>query len=224
MGLAQKTIGGQYTGAENLLHVALLAAEESYGTHHPAVAMALNNLGLWYKGSGRFEEAEFLYQRALTIAGPDCIEAAAVYYNLASLEQARGRFERAELYIRQAGEVRLRFRTTEHPEYATDESLLAAILDAQGRFHEAEHLYWHALSVFEHTLGADHHEIGVHLNNMAANCYGRRDFAAAEALYSRALDIKSKKLGDNHPSYEITAKNLALVRRMAASERSSHRG
>jgi tetratricopeptide (TPR) repeat protein len=224
VGFPQKTIGGKYgdAGAENLLHVALLAAEESYGTHHPAVAMALNNLGLWYKASGRLEEAEFLYQRALTIAGPDCTETAAIYYNLAALEQARGRFERAEIYIRQACEVRLRFRTTEHPEYATDESLLAAVLDAQGRFHEAEHLYWHALSVFEHTLGADHHEIAVHLNNMAANCYGRRDFDAAEALYRRSLDIKAKKLGDTHPSYEITAKNLALARRMAASER-SHR-
>jgi tetratricopeptide (TPR) repeat protein len=223
VGQAQNGIGGKHAGAENLLHVALLAAEESYGSHHPAVAMALSNLGLWYKSSGRFDEAEFLYQRALTIAGPDCIESAAVYYNLASLEQGRGRFERAELYIRQASEIRLRFRTTEHPDYATDESLLAAILDAQGRFHEAEHLYWHALSVFEHTLGAEHHEIAVHLNNMAANCYGRRDFGAAEALYRRALDIKSKKLGDSHPSYEITAKNLALVRRMVSSQHASRR-
>jgi tetratricopeptide (TPR) repeat protein len=210
---------GSYGGADKLLHVALLAAEEACGSHHPAVALALNNLGLWYKGAGRLDEAEFLYQRALTIAGPHCIESASIYYNLGGLEQARGRFERAELYARQACGVRLKFRTTEHPDYATDEALLASILDALGRCHEAEPLYWHALAVFEHTLGPDHHEIAIHLNNMAANCYGRRDFAAAEALYRRALAIKAKKLGEQHPSYEITARNLAMVQKMAAGQR-----
>jgi hypothetical protein len=53
---------------------------------------------------------------------------------------------------------------------------------------------------------------------MAANCYGRRDFRAAEALYSRALQIKGRKMGQNHPSYEVTAKNLAMVRRAARTE------
>jgi tetratricopeptide (TPR) repeat protein len=213
------TSGGNYGGAEGLLHVALLAAEEAYGSIHPAVALALNNLGLWYKGSGRFEEAEFLYQRALTIAGEQSAESASIYYNLGGLEQARGRFARAELYVRKACEIRLRSRTTEHPEYATDESLLAAILDSLGRYNEAEPLYWHALSVFEHTLGTEHHEIAIHLNNMAANCFSRRDFAAAEALYRKALDIKSRKLGENHPSYEVTAKNLAMVQRAATKQR-----
>jgi tetratricopeptide (TPR) repeat protein len=207
-----------YGGAEKLLHVALLAAEEAYGTKHPAVALALNNLGIWYKAAGRYDEAEFLYQRALTIAGDGSMESASVHYNLGGLEQARGRYERAELYARKACEIRLRYRTTEHPDYATDESLLAAILDSLGRYNESESLYWHALSVFEHTLGADHHEIAIHLNNMAANCYGRRDFEAAEALYQRALSIKEKKLGVNHPSYEVTAKNLAMVRRAARQQ------
>jgi Flp pilus assembly protein TadD len=207
-------VGRNYGGADKLLQVALLAAEEAYGTNHPAVALALNNLGLWYKSAGRMEEAEFLYQRALTIAGPECMETAAIYANLAGLEQVRGRLERAELYIRQACEMRLKFRTTEHPDYATDESLLAVILDARGRYSEAEPLYWHALSVFEHVYGSEHHEIAIHLNNMAANCFARRDFVAAEELYRRSLIIKAKKLGDRHPSYEITAKNLALAQRM----------
>jgi tetratricopeptide (TPR) repeat protein len=209
---------GKFGGAEKLLHVALMAAEEAYGSQHPSVAMALNNLGLWYKGTGRFDEAEFLYQRALLIAGETSNESASIHYNLGGLEQARGRFERAELYARKACELRLHYRTTEHPDYATDEALLASVLDALGKFHEAEPHYWHALSVFEHTLGEDHFEIAIHLNNMAANCYGRRDFRAAEALYSRALQIKGRKMGQNHPSYEVTAKNLAMVRRAARTE------
>jgi Flp pilus assembly protein TadD len=183
------------------------------------VALALNNLGLWYKSAGRLEEAEFLYQRALSIAGEGSPESASVHYNLGGLEQARGRYERAELYARKACETRLKYRTTEHPDFATDESLLASILDSLGRNLEAEPHYWHALSVFEHTLGADHYEIAIHLNNMAANCFARRDFEAAEALYQRALDIKAKKLGQSHPSYEVTAKNLAMVRRAARPQR-----
>jgi hypothetical protein len=67
--------------------------------------------------------------------------------------------------------------------------------------------------VFEHTLGSEHYEIAIHLNNMAANSFSRRDFAGAEAMYQRALHIKAKRLGSNHPSYEVTAKNLAMVRR-----------
>jgi Flp pilus assembly protein TadD len=216
---AQPKISHNYGGADKLLQVALLAAEEAYGAHHPAVALALNNLGMWYKSAGRFEEAEFLYQRALTVAGPDCMETAAIYYNLGALEHSRGRLARAELYARQACEVRLNFRTTEHPDYATDESLLAVILDALHRYNEAEPLYWHALSVFEHVYGSEHHEIAIHLNNMAANCFARRDFVAAEELYRRSLMIKAKKLGDRHPSYEITAKNLALAQRMTGVHR-----
>jgi tetratricopeptide (TPR) repeat protein len=211
---AQQQIGRNYSAADKLLQLALLAAEEAYGNHHPAVALALNNLGLWYKSAGKFDEAEFLYQRALTIAGPDCMESAAIYSNLGGLEHTRGRYERAELYARQACEMRLKFRTTEHPDYATDESLLAVILDARGRYDESQPLYWHALSVFEHVYGAEHHEIAIHLNNMAANCFGRQDFEAAEDLYRRSLIIKAKRLGEHHPSYEITAKNLALAQRM----------
>ncbi len=205
--------------AENLLHIALLAAEEAHGAHHPSVALALNNLGQWYRGSGRLEEAEFLFHRALTMASPRSTETASIYFNLGGLEHARGRYERAELYARQACQIRLLSRTTEHPDYATDESLLASILDSLGKYTEAEPLYWHALSVFEQTLGSEHHEIAIHLNNMAANCFSRRDFEGAEELYRRALEIKGKKLGPNHPSYEITAKNLAMVRNLRQQRR-----
>jgi len=53
--------------AESLHRRALAIAEEAYGPEHPATAMALNNIGAWYREQARPEEAEPLMRRALRI-------------------------------------------------------------------------------------------------------------------------------------------------------------
>jgi tetratricopeptide (TPR) repeat protein len=202
---------GKNPAAEKLLHLAVITAEESYGQKHATTALALNNLALWYEHAGQFEKAELLFLRALSAAHPQSIEAASVYHNLGELEQARGRYDRGEMYAQQACEIRLLHHTAEHPDYATDEALLAGNLYGLGKFEEAEPFFWHALAVFEHVFGPTHHETAIHLNNMAANRYATRDYPAAEALYRRSLAIKARVLGERHPSYELTAKNLKMV-------------
>src|SRR3954471_3079541 len=76
---------GDYRRAAPLLRRALaLARELGPRTRHAAIAM--NNLGILYKYTGRFARAEAHYRRALRIAvrecGPEHTEVASLYHNI----------------------------------------------------------------------------------------------------------------------------------------------
>ena len=75
------------------------------GPDHPSIAIQLNNLALLYQDSGRYAEAEPLYERALAIdekaLGSDHPNLAIPLSNLALLCLASGRYpEVAPLYKR----------------------------------------------------------------------------------------------------------------------------
>ena len=53
--------------AEPLLRRALAIYEASFGSDHPAVATAVNNLALLLEATNRLAEAEPLFRRALAI-------------------------------------------------------------------------------------------------------------------------------------------------------------
>ncbi|MCP4020945.1 MAG: tetratricopeptide repeat protein, partial [Desulfobacteraceae bacterium] len=58
---------GIYNFTEPIAKICLIRVENSKGPDHPDVATTLNNLALLYKSQGKYEEAEPLHQRALTI-------------------------------------------------------------------------------------------------------------------------------------------------------------
>ncbi len=74
--------------------------EQALGPDHPSFATSLNNLALLYRAQDRFEEAESLYQRSVSIKeqalGPDHPALAASLNNLANLYRDQGRYEEAE--------------------------------------------------------------------------------------------------------------------------------
>jgi tetratricopeptide (TPR) repeat protein len=80
-------------------------AEQSYGPDHPKLASALNNLAVLYEEQGRYEDAESLKKRALTIGekawGPDHPVVANYLNNLAFNYANQSRYAEAEpLYKR----------------------------------------------------------------------------------------------------------------------------
>ncbi len=76
------------------------------GPEHPDVATSLNNLAELYRATGRYAEAEPLYQRAIAIAettlGPEHPDLAIWLNNLANLYQATGRYAEAEPLLKRA--------------------------------------------------------------------------------------------------------------------------
>ena len=120
-------------------------AEATLGPNHASMVPLLNGLGVVYKYTGRFDDAERVYRRALTLAEmlrpANTQQLADLYHNLGGLAHARGRFAEAEPLARSAVELRLRALGEQHPSVAADRAALAGILGPIGHALEAETSY-----------------------------------------------------------------------------------
>ncbi len=201
---------GLYAEAEPWLKRAVEQAEEN----GLSPALHLNDLAVLYKYTGRFDEAERLYLRALAeISGEEGESAAAatIYHNLGGLNHSRGEFAAAEPFARLAWRIRERLSGPNHPDTLADACALAGVLDGLGRYVESEPMYRNALTVFTSMFGETHLEVAVNLNNLAALRWALRDTVEAESLYLRSLRIKRELLGDAHPDTALTLVNYASM-------------
>jgi tetratricopeptide (TPR) repeat protein len=112
----------------------------------------------WRRGS--YEEAEPLFQRALTIRekalGPDHPEVGASLNNLASLYGDQGRYEEAEPLYQRALAIYEKALSPDHPDVAHPVLGLAHLHQAQNRPENAEPLFRRALALRESALGPGH--------------------------------------------------------------------
>ena len=92
------------------------------------------------KYTGRFEEAETYYARALVIAEsvgrPDDAQAS-IWHNIGGVRHAAGRAEEAEGPARRAFEMRVVLHGADHPDTLADGAALAGVLIDLGRYDEA---------------------------------------------------------------------------------------
>ena len=83
----------RYVEATDVAKEALVLAERKFGSDHPAVAKALNNLATLYFVQGRDTEAEPLFKSALFVLkralGPDHLDVVAARNYLAGLRIER---------------------------------------------------------------------------------------------------------------------------------------
>jgi tetratricopeptide (TPR) repeat protein len=79
------------------------------GPEHPATAASLNNLSELYRAQGKYEEAEPLYRRAMTIRqktlGPEHPDTAQSLSNLALLYRFQGKYAEAEALYKRSLEI-----------------------------------------------------------------------------------------------------------------------
>jgi len=206
VGTALRSLG-LYGEAEPWLKLAIEHAEKCA----LRATSQLNDLAVLYKYTGRFDEAERLYCKALADTSGEDAAAATIYHNLGGLNHARGEFAAAEPAARRACEIRERLSGSDHPDTLADACALAGVLDGLGRYAESEPIYRHALDAFEAMFGEMHPEIAVNLNNLAAIRWAQGDAVEAEFLYLRSLRIKRELLGDAHPDTALTLLNYAAM-------------
>jgi tetratricopeptide (TPR) repeat protein len=93
--------------------------EQVLGPDHPNMAIRLHDLAVFYGKQGKYEQAEPLYQRALTIfervLGPDHPDTARNLHDLAALYADQGKYEQAEPLYQRALEICERVLGLEHP-------------------------------------------------------------------------------------------------------------
>ena len=208
---------GDYRRAGLLLTLTLGAAEAHTDVGREVVAGICNELGVLGKYTGRFDDAETFYRRALDIYldvyGTDHDTVASIYHNLGGVAHARGQHRAGEPLARQAVEIRTRLYGPDHLSVAIDVAAWAALLDGCGRVDEAEIHLRHVLWVFRREYGDDHYEIAVTAHNLAALRHRRGDFEGAIADYTEALARKERFLGAEHPELASTLVNLGAALR-----------
>ena len=177
------------------------AADHAYAVR---LLRALNGLAIVFKYTGRFDDAEALYRRALAIlegsGGARVLRRRLAPPHLGGLAHARGDYAAAEGPARRSVAICERAVGADHVDTAADRAALAAILDGLGRAREAEQLLREALATFERELGRDSYEVAVTLGNLAAILQRRGDLDEAEAMHRRALGIRERLQGAQHPS------------------------
>jgi tetratricopeptide (TPR) repeat protein len=185
------------------------------GNEDPQFALSLHQLALLYKSQGKYNEAEPLYLRSLSIyekqLGEDHPHVATSLNNLALLYRNQGKYEEAELLFLRSLSIMEKQLGENHPDVAASLNNLALLYDSQGKYNEAESLYLRSLFIREKQLGENHPDVATSLNNLAELYRNRGKYEEAEPLYLRSLSIMEKQLGKNHPFVASSLNNLALL-------------
>jgi len=108
--------------------------ESFFGTKHPAVGSALNDLGVLLQQLGQFAPAQDFLQRGLAILE---------YRSLILTEGRTEPWRRQQL-------------STDHPKVATALSSLGSVLYRRQQYSKAKALLSRALMIRERVLGSDH--------------------------------------------------------------------
>jgi tetratricopeptide (TPR) repeat protein len=206
---------GDFVRAEVSLKEGLRIVAAEFGEASEHVADARNNLAVFYKACGRFDEGLVLYRQALDsvvkLHGEDCLSSSVIYHNIGGILHSKGDFTSAEQPGRRAWEISRRLLGEDDPRTLFDSVAYAAILDGLQRYEESEAIYRRALVIFEKTFGPEHYEVASNLHNLAAVVCSRGDLDEAEKLYRRALTIKEKLLGAESPDAALTRNNMGAL-------------
>ena len=130
----------------------------------------MNQLGLYLKTKGLYNEAEPMMRRALKIDeasfGPDHPDVARDLNNLAGLLRETNRLSEAEPMYRRALKIDEASFGPDHPNVSFDLNNLAGLLKNTDRLSEAEPMYRRALKILEDSLGPDHPRTHTVRNNL----------------------------------------------------------
>jgi tetratricopeptide (TPR) repeat protein len=183
------------------------------GNEDRQFAFSLNQLARLYNSQGKYNEAEPLYLRSLSIRekklGENHPDVAQSLNNLAELYRNQGKYNEAEPLYRRSLSIWEKQLGENHPDFAISLNNLALLYNSQGKYNEAEPLFLRSLSIRENQLGEDHPDVANSLNNLALLYNYQGKYKVAEPLFLRSLSIREKQLGENHPDVANSLNNLA---------------
>ncbi len=213
---------GRHAEAATYLERVLAAGASDPSISDDDRATTLNNLGLVYRETARFDDAERRLVEAGEIFerlyGGDHPSLASVLNNLGLVYRSRGRYGAAETVYERALDIRERALGENHPNTAQSLANLAVVRQAQGRFDEAEDLLSRSLAIREIVLGPDHPDTSESIGSLGRLYLETGRFSLAEPLLRRAIEVRERALGPDHPDVIVAQGNLAA----ALHERGAH--
>lgn len=207
---------GRYAGAEAAYKEIIASASAAKPINPEYLATMETNLGLLYRDTGNYADAEPLLRQALArreLLPPEQRgDYVANSHNiLAYLLKELGRYAEAEKHVRQALVLFMANHGPGHAEVATAQNVLGDILRVQGQFDEAKEVLEQALTVRRKVYGAASPRVATTLNSLGALAESQGRVKDAEALYREALKIREATLAPqnpDHPDLATTRANL----------------
>ena len=186
-----------------------------FQVHDKEISEKCENLGDVCKMHCEFEEAKTYFQYSLTFKlqelGPEHVDVATSYNNLALIYQDLGDFEQAKEYQQRALDIQVDKLGPEHVNVATSYNNLASIYQDLGDFEQAKENQQLALDIQLDELGPEHVNVATSYSNLALIYRDLGDFEQAKEYQQRALDIELDKLGPEHVNVATSYNNLALI-------------
>ncbi len=193
-----------------------LAATQLIETYHISRSEAGHLLyvtGFYLEGHARYQEAETLYQRAISIReqllGPEHPDVATWLTRLGYLYTDQGKHVDAEPLFQRALRIWEEQSGPEHPDMADSLVGLARIYRTQGKDMQAESLYQRSLHIREQQLGPEHLDVAYSLTGLVYLYTDQGKYEQAESLCRRALHIREQQVGAD--SVATSLENLASI-------------
>ena len=163
-----------------------------------------HQIGTAYERMGRFDEAERVLQRALTLRrahlAPDHPDIPYTIKALGDLAVAQADYERAEALYRESFNLQRKIHGETHHRVAASLDGIGTALRYQGRFQDADSLYTRALAIERLVHGDDHTDVTAILGHLAYTKVDLGEHEAARELYKEVLGRTEAHLGREHPA------------------------
>lgn len=189
--------------------------ETAYGPRSPAVAHVMNLTADAHFHAGSHELAIEVRERALDILRPheesQLKLLSSSLLGLGRAHLARGRFERAEAYLRESLAVRRRVQPEWRVGLARSLHHLARVLVSTGKYDEALGLYDEARTQLEAHFGREHVEIGAVLNDYGVTLSRMGSYEESLVLFRRAHAVIRASAGPDHPQTAASLGNVATA-------------
>jgi tetratricopeptide (TPR) repeat protein len=186
---------GRSGDAEKLLSAAMERAARQHPDDAPH-AVAIVDLAEFYRSQARYDEAEPLFTRAISMlergGDPQRARLARPLNSLALVYRAQGFYDRAEPLCRRALTILEALHGAEHPSTAAALGNLLAVYLAQGRYGDAGPLFRRSVELKERVLGPRNPALAGSFSNYAA--FLRKTESEAEAA---TWEARARKLRDH---------------------------
>ena len=205
---------GSFNESEELLQLELRTVdrfEDSLLADTSLVSSIHNSLAEVYRKSGRFDEAQALYERFLPKARHDgnLGYLAVLLNNYGLLCQELERWDAADAALTEALEIRRNMFGEVDEMTAQSLGNLGRLYHFTNRKEKAYSCISHALKIEEGLLGPNDPAVGVTLNNLATLLIDMARFDEAEPLMVREMELTRNALGENHHEYAMSLHNYA---------------
>lgn len=185
---------GIYRKAEKRYLEALVEARNS--GNQDQELLALRKLGEAYYLSGRFEESEQIFKKALEIceqiSGSDALPVAGELNNVMKSLRRQNKWNDADPIIRRVITIRTKSLADTDRLISNSWLDLAVNLQRQGRLDDSNVAFGKALVSREHALGAEHRSLTVILDQYAELLRQLNRGSEAETMDQRSRTIKDK--------------------------------